>query len=265
MTARDITRTGREAQGGGAPAGESFLVSPLGGSFSMTARRGGTCGPSGRPVSCLRKSPPPFGLAEFLNHRDAWRSRGGRGRAARLGGSRSPAESGLGVTAWSLGNLRMDIVRRHGDTCAPVRAARLQLRVPNWVKWGRGREEVEARERQKRCLSVPCSVEAVPRGAGGHRTADSWRSGVHSPPRPRGRVPSNPQCPRTPRRPGPRAALGPHRAAEKPNRNPAGPRGWSAGARRQRAPGAPFVFRSLTSGKGQGTVNQRGRERTGSG
>lgn len=60
-----------------------------------------------------------------------------------------------------------DVVRRHGDTCAPVRAARWKLRVPNWVKWGRGREEVEARERQKRCFGVACSAEAAPRGAGG--------------------------------------------------------------------------------------------------
>lgn len=36
--------------------------------------------------------------------------------------------------------------------------------------------------------------------------------------------------------------------------------GWGA---EQRGPGAPFVLRSLTSGKGQGTVNQRGEGRTG--
>lgn len=63
----------------------------------------------------------------------------------------------------SPGNLLTDVMRRRSDTCAPLRAALVQLRVANGVKWGRGREEVEVLERQKRRLGFPCSSEAVPR------------------------------------------------------------------------------------------------------
>lgn len=52
----------------------------------------------------------------------------------RWGGSLSPAESGLDVTPWSLGKKLEYVMRRHGDTCAPVRAALVQLRVANGVK-----------------------------------------------------------------------------------------------------------------------------------
>lgn len=41
----------------------------------------------------------------------------------------------------------------------------MPLRVANGVKWGRGREEAEAPERRKRCLSVARSLESV--GGGG--------------------------------------------------------------------------------------------------
>lgn len=98
VTAGDITRPGREVQEQGAPDGGSLLV----GSFSTTTRRGGNSGPSVQPVSCLIQSHQPLGLAGFLNHRDAWRPEEG-GDGARWGGSRSPAESGLDVTPWSLG------------------------------------------------------------------------------------------------------------------------------------------------------------------
>lgn len=60
---------------------------------------------------------------------------------------------------------------QRGDTCAPVRAALVQLRVANGMKWGRGREEVEALEYQERCLSLPGSLEAVRRSRGGEGRA----------------------------------------------------------------------------------------------
>lgn len=63
------------------------------------------------------------------------------------------------------------MMRQRGDTCAPVRAALVQLRVANGMKWGRGREEVEALEYQERCLSLPGSLEAVPRSRGGEGRA----------------------------------------------------------------------------------------------
>lgn len=94
----------------------------------------------------------------------------------RWGGSCNPAESGLDITPLESGKHARVRDAATWDTCAPVRAALVQLRVANGVKWGRGREEVEAQERQKRCLSVPCPLEVVPswgwEGAGGHRTTD---------------------------------------------------------------------------------------------
>lgn len=43
-------------------------------------------------------------------------------------------QSGLDVTTLSLENLLTDVMRQRGDTCAPVRAALVQLRVANGVK-----------------------------------------------------------------------------------------------------------------------------------
>lgn len=161
-------------------------------------------------------------------------------------------------------------MRRHRSTCAPVRAALVQLRVANGVKRGRGREEVEAPERRKRRLSVPRSLESV--GGGGcwqaqrgelpsvPRTAGGRECGAREGGSCGSQVPARP-----PRRPGPRGAPGAPGAAEKRRRNADGPGGCLAGAQRPRRPGAPSALRSLTSGKGQGTVNQRGRERTGAG
>lgn len=161
-------------------------------------------------------------------------------------------------------------MRRHGNTCAPVRAALVQLRVANGVKWGRGREEVEAPERRKRCLSVPSSLETVGGGGAGRDSPANFQVSpalleVGSAETPEGGYPAVPSVRETPSTP--RAAWRARSAQRRrePRRNPDGPRGWLAGVQRLRGPGAPFVLRSLTSGKGQGTVNQRGRERTGAG
>lgn len=177
MTAGDITRTGREVRAGGAPDGGSFLVSATRWLLfhDHTAKR--NLRAFAQPISCLVKSPRPFGLAGFLNHRDAWRAVPRRAGTRRAGvGAAVPQNLDWMSPPWSLGNLLADVMRRHGDTCAPVRAAPAQLRVANGVKRGRGREEVEAQERQKRCLSVPCYLEVVSswgwEGAGGHRTTD---------------------------------------------------------------------------------------------
>lgn len=64
-TAGDITRTG----GGGVPDGGSLLSSSARWLlFFYHKREEGTARPSAPLVSCLIKSPLPFGSAEFLNH-----------------------------------------------------------------------------------------------------------------------------------------------------------------------------------------------------
>lgn len=218
-----------------------------------------------QPISCLIKSPLPFGLAEFLNHRDARlavRRRAGT-RCAGVGAA-VPRNPDWMSPPWRLGNMLAYVMRRHGDTCAPVRAALVQLRVANGVKWGRGREEVEAQERQKRCLSVPCSLEVVPswgwEGAGGHRTTDFQvapaQLEVRSAEPPEGGYPAVPSAGEMPVMPRTawcaRSSQGRQEAKQKPLRAQ-GLVGWGGEATRT---GAPFVLRSLTSGKGQGTVNQ---------
>ena len=118
-TAGDITRTGREATGGGAPDGGSFLGSSTRWLFRYHHREEGPAGPSARLISCLIKSPLPFGFAEALNHsrRDAWWSRGGWGRSAlgwepQSGGIRAgchplaPGKPARGCDAATRGHLR---------------------------------------------------------------------------------------------------------------------------------------------------------------
>ncbi|CAK6445933.1 unnamed protein product [Pipistrellus nathusii] len=150
--------------------------------------------------------------------------------------------------------------RRRRSTCAPARAALARLRVANGVKRGRGREEVEAPERRKRCRSVPRSLQSV--GGGGCRR-QAQRGELPRVPaqlevagaEPGRERPLDAQDPRTARR-----------ARSARSRGHAdGPGGRPAGARRARGPGAPSALRSLTPGKGQGAVNQRGRERPGAG
>lgn len=116
------------------------------------------------PTCTRRLSEPP--------RRPAIPGRVGTGHWARRGGRRSPEEGGIRAGARPLdpGSPRSGAMRRRPrSTCAPVRAALARLRVANGVKWGRGREEVEAPERRKRRGSVPRSLESV--GGGGCRQA----------------------------------------------------------------------------------------------
>lgn len=230
----------------------SFFVRSL----STTAPRGGHSGPSVRPVSCLMQSRQPLSLAGFPNRGDARRSRGGWGLGApgwqpQSGGRRNPgwtAPPGSGKPALWCDAATREHLRSYA-CCTRAAPGGKRGEVGTWARGSRGAGASLA-------LWSLSGVGA----AGRHRTANfpvsphSWR------PRVRSQVPASP-----PRRPGPRGAPGAHGDAETPRRNPAGPGGCVAGAQRPRGPGAPFVRRSLTSGKGQGTVNQRGRERTGAG
>ncbi|KAB1282343.1 hypothetical protein Cadr_000001501 [Camelus dromedarius] len=221
-TAGDITRTGREAREGGAPDGGSFLGSST----------------------------------RWLLFRYHNREEGPAGPSARLEGGDGALgwkpQSGLDVTTLSLENLLTDVMRQRGDTCAPVRAALVQLRVANGVK------KLRRWSVRNAALASP-ALWRLSRGGGWGALAGIAR-GLPSGPWHSWKelVPGGPKCPTAWR-------VGPHQAAQKQKINPDGPGSWWAGVQSQRGPGAPFVLRSLTSGKGQGTVNQRGRERTGAG
>lgn len=166
MTAGDSAHPGREAHEG-ARRRTGVLARQVR-SHGHSARR--TQRDFRAAVSCLRRSPRPLALAGSPNHGDARRRSEAGGDGARRAGWEPPSEaggSGAGGHPLDLGRPpRSGVMRRPGSPCAPVRAALVQLRVAHGVKRGRGREEVEAPERRKRCLRVPRALESVGGGGG---------------------------------------------------------------------------------------------------
>lgn len=171
-----------------------------------------------RLVSCLIKRRCHLDFLNFCITQDARRSRGEWGRGAR-GWQPQSSGSGLDVTPLSLGNLLVDVMRRRGDTCASLRAALVQLRVANGVKWGRGRKEVEALERQNAALSSPLfggGPEGGLAGTPGRTTRlplAHLKVGSCEPPE--GGRPAVPSAGEKPAAAGRRGALAAHQTAQK--------------------------------------------------